>query len=336
VIPDSLAGVELFLDPAPGELGDRGRAVAIGTFDGVHRGHARLIEELVARSRAAGLAATVLSFDRHPLSLLAPDKVPPQLCSPAEKVALMEMLGVDAVALFSFTPELSALSPAEFAAEILVNTLQARLVLVGEDFRFGHRRAGDVPLLTELGVRFGFEVEGLALARIQGNGAGSEPVVASSTRIREALLAGETGLAARLLGRPFALSGRVVTGDRRGRELGFATANLEIEPDLLIPAEGIYGGIVRQPAASAAISVGRRPTFYDPSSPEATRLVEVHLLDFAGDLYGQELTVEFHRRIRGQVRFDSAGDLTAQMARDLAEIRSWSAGSKVEPVAEPK
>jgi riboflavin kinase/FMN adenylyltransferase len=216
-------------------LPHEGAAVTVGTFDGVHIGHRALISATVARARAGGLAAVVLTWDRHPNATLRPDRVPPLLTTQSRKVELVSELGAELLVVLGFDDELSRWSPDRFARDVLGRGLRARCVCVGEGWRFGHRASGDVASLRRLGRALGFDVHALALATAAGG-----PV--SSSRVRAAVAHGDVELAARLLGRPHELEGRVVRGEQRGRELGFPTANLDVEPALARPARGVYAG----------------------------------------------------------------------------------------------
>ncbi len=284
-----------------------GAAVAVGVFDGVHRGHQAVLAGL--REQAAelgGLPATVLTFDRHPLEVVAPDRAPRLLTDPDRKVELLGELGVDTVAVLTFDERARGLTPEEFAADVLVGGLGASLVAVGADFRFGKDRSGDVDELRDLGLGLGYYVEEVALL---GDGA---PV--SSTRIRAAVAAGDVESAAGDLGRFFELAGRVVEGDRRGAAVGFPTANLAVALNLLIPARGVYAAWadVADGTWPAVVNVGVRPTFGGDAE-----VVEAHLLDFAGDLYGATLRLRFVTRLRDERRFAGIEELSAQIGRDV-------------------
>jgi riboflavin kinase/FMN adenylyltransferase len=302
------------------EPGPAGAALTIGTFDGVHLGHQALIARTVSEARVLGAEAVVVTWDRHPLRTLRPDAAPRLLSSPERKLELLEATGVDGVAILPFTEELSHLSPEEFVDKVLVNGLGARAVFVGEGWRFGHQRAGDVDLLAKLGDESGFTADAVDLAGADGD-------AVSSTRIREAIAAGHLNVARRLLGRPFDIDGIVVGGDKRGAGLGFPTANIDTDPHMAYPARGVYAGRagVGDSWFGAAINVGVNPTF--GGDPEVTPVkVEVYILDFEGDLYGQSLRVEFHQRLRDEMRFSSVDDLIAQMHRDVDETRKLLAG----------
>ena len=291
-----------------------GTAVTIGAYDGVHLGHRALLADLVARARAAGLSPVVVTFDRHPASVVRPESAPPLLTDLDQKLELLAECGIERTLVVPFDRARADESAEDFVRAVLVETLEAKLVVVGEDFHFGHRRRGNVALLRELGQEHGFEVVGVRLT-------GEDLAPVSSTRIRSLVAAGDVVGAAALLGRPHEVRGTVVHGDGRGAsELGFPTANLEVSSDIALPADGIYAGYYRRPDGTgylAAISVGRRPTFYDPAS--ASVLVEAYLLHFEGDLYGELGRVSFVRRLRDERQFDSVDALIAQMHDDVAD-----------------
>ena len=291
-----------------------GTAVTIGAYDGVHLGHRALLADLVARAGAAGLTPVVVAFDRHPASVVRPESAPPLLTDLDQKVELLAECGIERTLVVPFDRARADESAEDFVREVLVETLEAKLVVVGEDFHFGHHRRGNVALLRKFGQEHGFEVVGVRLT-------GEDHAPVSSTRIRSLVAAGDVVGAAALLGRPHEVRGPVVHGDGRGAsELGFPTANLEVSSDIALPADGIYAGHYRRPDGTgylAAISVGRRPTFYDPTS--ASVLVEAYLLHFEGDLYGEAGRVSFVRRLRDERRFDSVDALIAQMHDDVAD-----------------
>ncbi|MBR8743802.1 bifunctional riboflavin kinase/FAD synthetase [Nocardiopsis sp. MG754419] len=303
----------------PGDVaGDRGRSVvAIGVFDGVHRGHRALLASAVAHGRDLGLPVVVVTFDPHPEQVLR-GRTPPVLTPMDRRVALLTEAGAETVCVLPFTEELSALSPEEFVRRILVDRLGAAAVVVGEDFRFGHRVAGNVATLTELGVRCGFSVDGVRLV--------AEGDTITSTRVRELLATGDVAGAAALLGRPHRVSGEIVHGAARGRELlGFPTANMDLAPQTAVPGDGVYAGWLgrAEPATGAgsrwpaAISVGTNPTF-----DGAERTVEAYALDRDDlELYGLSMTVDFSARIRGQERFDGIDELIVAMRRDVDRCR---------------
>ncbi len=302
---------------SPGE----GTAVTIGAYDGVHLGHRALLRDLSARADAAGLATVVVTFDRHPAAVVRPESAPKQLTSLEQKLELLAGCGIDRTVVVPFDLARAEESAEDFVKEVLVDQLSARLVVVGEDFHFGHGRRGNVDLLRRLGAEYGFEVVGVGLTGTGGDGDGSSPggQAVSSTRIRRLLAEGDVAEAAQLLGRPHEVRGPVVRGDGRGGpELGFPTANLSVADDIALPADAVYAGHFRRADGSlhqAAISVGRRPTFYEPGTAEV--LVEAYLLHFDGNLYGEQARVSFSHRLRAEQRFDSVEALVAQMRADV-------------------
>jgi riboflavin kinase/FMN adenylyltransferase len=298
---------------------DGGTAVTIGAYDGVHLGHRYLLSELAARAAERGLRDAVVTFDRHPATVVRPESAPPLLTDLDQKLELLEDCGVDLVLVVPFDRHRADETAEEFVSEILVRALGARLVVVGVDFHFGHGRKGNVALLSELGTADGFEVEGVDLA-----GLGDAAI--SSTRIRSLLSEGDATGAAALLGRPHQVRGPVVHGDGRGGAvLGFPTANLAVPPEIALPGIGIYAGWYTRPDGSthpAAISVGRRPTFYDSADAPPAPLVEAYVLDFDADLYGEQARVSFVERLRGEERFERVSDLVEQMHRDVDRARA--------------
>lgn len=292
----------------------RGAAVSIGAYDGVHLGHRALIARTREEASRLGCASAVVTFDRHPATVVRPASAPRLLTDLDQKLALLASTGVDVTVVVHFDERRAAEEPAHFVREVLVDLLHARAVVVGEDFHFGRARAGNVELLRTLGAELGFSVTGFGLLAD-----GGQPV--SSTRIRALLAAGDVEQAAELLGRAHQVRGRVGHGDARGRELGFPTANVAVPAAIAVPADGVYAAWYRGPDGvhrPACVSVGRRPTFYDDDAPQ---LVEAHLLDFAGDLYDQPAQVEFVARQRGQERYESVTALVAQMHADVEEAR---------------
>ncbi len=296
-----------------------GTAVTIGAYDGVHLGHQAVLRELRERADDRGLETVVVTFDRHPASVVRPESAPKLLTDLEQKLEVLRATGyVDHVVVVSFDRERAQEEPEDFVREVLVEGLRARLVVVGEDFHFGRGRRGNVSLLTERGRAHGFETVGLGLVRRAGL-----PAPVSSTSIRSCLAAGRVDEAALLLGRRYEVRGTVVSGDRRGRDLGYPTANLATDPDILLPGTGIYAGWYERPGGEvhpAAISVGLRPTFSDGNGP-AGALLEAYLLDFAGDLYGEAARVRFLARLRDEERFDSVGELVEQMGLDVLRAR---------------
>ncbi len=309
---------------------DGGTAVTIGAYDGVHLGHRHLLSELAARSAERGLRDAVVTFDRHPATVVRPESAPPLLTDLDQKLELLEDCGVDLVLVVPFDRARADETAEEFVSQVLVGDLGARLVVVGVDFHFGHGRKGNVALLTELGAADGFEVEGVDLAA-RGDAA------ISSTRIRTLVAEGDAAGAAALLGRPHQVRGPVVHGDGRGRaELGFPTANVAVPAGIALPGIGIYAGWYTRPdgtAHPAADSVGRRPTFYDAADDPPAPLVEAYILDFDADLYGEQGRVSFVERLRGEVRFERVSDLVDQMHRDVARARAVLGGDRPDPGA---
>ncbi|MET8833614.1 bifunctional riboflavin kinase/FAD synthetase [Micromonospora sp. NPDC004540] len=297
-------------EAAPGGWGRS--VVTIGVFDGVHQGHQATIGHAVARARELGVKSVVVTFDPHPAEVVRPGSHPAVLTEPARKAELIEALGVDVLCVVPFTPEFSRLPAEAFVHDILVEHLHAALVVVGANFRFGHRAAGDVALLERLGRTFGFGVEGAPLVAEAGT-------VFSSTYIRSCVDAGDVAAAAAALGRPHRVEGVVVRGDQRGRELGYPTANLLTHRYAAVPADGVYAArLVRrggEPLA-AAVSIGTNPTF---SGRE--RRVEAYALDFTGDLYGERLALDFVAHLREQRTYDAIEPLVAQIAEDVERTR---------------
>ncbi len=314
--------VEIVTESAPLAPPAGGSAVTIGAYDGVHLGHRALLAELRTRAQADGLATVVVTFDRHPAAVVRPASAPLLLCDLDQKLELLASAGVDRTVVVRFDEERANESAEEFVTRELVAGLDARLVVVGEDFHFGHGRKGNVALLTEMGAVDGFAVDGVMLASADDVAGELAPPV-SSTRVRSLVAAGDVEGAATLLGRPHQVRGPVVTGDRRGgAELGFPTANLAVPTEICLPAPGIYAGWYERPDASrhmAAVSVGRRPTFYGDGGD---LLVEAFLLDFSGDLYGESARLSFVHRLRDELAFDSVDDLVTQMGRDVERTRT--------------
>jgi riboflavin kinase / FMN adenylyltransferase len=305
------------LDDVPASWG--GCVATIGTFDGVHRGHQRLVNRAAEVARSQNAPLVVLTFDPHPDEVIRPGSHPAVLTSARRQAELLGALGADAVCTLPFTLEFSRLSPEEFVRIVLFERLHAAAVVVGEDFRFGHRAAGDVALLAQLGDKYDFTAEGVPLLVADG-------VTISSTYIRERLAVGDVEAAADALGRPHRVEGVVVRGHLRGRALGFPTANLETPPHTAIPADGIYAGWLasldlegnQTSRWPAAISVGTNPTF-----GEGERTVEAYALDRDDlDLYGVHACIDFAARLRGSERFDTVDALVAQMHEDVNQARS--------------
>jgi riboflavin kinase / FMN adenylyltransferase len=287
--------------------------VTVGMFDGVHRGHRALLDRVAAEAAARGVPAAAVTFDRHPLAVLRPGSEPPLLTTLDRKVDLLGEAGVDVVLVLEFTRELSEVPAEAFATEVLFDALAARAVVVGENFRFGHKAAGDPTLLADLGRPRGIEVVAVPLQTHDGD-------VVSSTRVRSELASGDVAAAAASLGRPYAVEGVVVEGDHRGRPLlGIPTANLQVPAGIALPADGVYAGHLTDeedgPARPAAISVGTNPQF------GTDRRVEAHVLDFDGDLYGHRVSVAFAHHLRDQAVFAGVGELAAQIRADIDQAR---------------
>jgi len=288
--------------------------VTIGVFDGVHRGHQQIIGHTVRRARELSMASVVVTFDPHPAEVVRPGSHPAILTEAGRKAELLEGLGVDVLCVIPFTVDFSHLSPETFVHDVLVEHLHASAVVVGENFRFGHKAAGDVELLERLGRTFGFTVEGAPLV------ASAPASVVSSTYIRSCVDAGDVAEAGRALGRPHRLEGIVVRGVARGRELGYPTANLLTAPHAAVPADGVYAGWLNRRAGAplmAAISIGTNPTFAGRE-----RRVEAFVLDFDADLYGERLGLDFVARLREQRRYDGMEPLVEQIRKDVEETRS--------------
>lgn len=307
--------MEVLSYPGDGAPRPSGAVVGIGAYDGVHRGHRAIIHEVQRLAEERNCLTAIVTFDRHPATVVRPDSAPKLLTDLEQKLELLEAAGVDVALVVRFDEERSKESAEEFAREVLVGCLGARAVVVGHDFHFGHNRGGNVALLARLGGEHGFTVLGLSLVDD-----GDEAV--SSTRIRKLVAAGAVEEAARLLDRHHEVRGAVVQGDQRGRDLGFPTANVAVPAEILLPADGIYAGWYTRPDGSrfpAAISVGRRPTFY---ADAPASLLEAYLLDFDGDLYGERARVAFVARLRDELKFDDVDALIVQMHADVAATRT--------------
>jgi riboflavin kinase/FMN adenylyltransferase len=281
-------------------------AVTIGVYDGVHLGHQHVLRSL----RASGLPVAVATFREHPVRIIAPELAPPLLTTVTQRLELLADLGVSAAALIEFNDEFRRLDAEEFVEEILVAVLRARRVSVGRGFRFGFQQLGDVELLRSLGERHGFAVDDVDILE--------EGVPVRSTVIRALLKEGHAAAARRLLGRPFRLTGKVVPGDQRGRRIGFPTANLEVSDNLIVPGSGVYavriawdGGI-----HPCVVNIGKRPTFGGTES-----VVEAHVLDFDGDLYGKTIVVDFIERLRSEQKFNGIEALVTAIGNDVVKAR---------------
>ena len=309
----------LGLGQVPADLGPT--AVTIGVFDGVHRGHQALLRRVVDEAASRGLVPGAITFDRHPLKVVRPGADPKLLSTLRERVELLGACGMEFVLVLPFTRKLSQMAAEEFAVKVLIEAVSARVIVVGENFRFGHRAAGDARLIAELAGPRGVDVVPVGLDGDAGD-------AISSTRVRAALAEGDVETVARLLGRPFTVEGHVTVGARRGRLLGVPTANLRLPPRLLLPAKGIYAGhlqvrdfgaagagLLGQPMPAVS-NVGVNPQF----GGEDLR-VESHVLDFDGDLYGRRVRVWFEHRLRDELVFPDVDALVEQMRDDIARSR---------------
>ncbi|HMP83174.1 MAG TPA: bifunctional riboflavin kinase/FAD synthetase [Verrucomicrobiota bacterium] len=286
--------------------------LAIGVFDGVHLGHQQIIRQTVADGQQHEAASVVVTFDKHPNVVVAPDRVPPQIYSRRQKLRAIEALGVSALLEIPFDTDFSRQTGEQFIRSLARDFGKIQSICVGTDFVFGHKRSGDVALLRTLGRELQFSLHGIAAVSLDG-----QPV--SSTRIREAIRSGDFDAASQMLGRAYSFAGVVLHGDQLGHQLGFPTANLDTT-GLVLPAGGVYAAhaMASGKAHRAVLNIGHRPTLKSPT-PE-TR-VEVHLLDYSGDLYGQELEIAFVGKLRDERKFASLDELKTQIARDIAEAR---------------
>jgi len=293
-------------------------AVTIGAYDGVHRGHLSVIAQTRAIAERHGAKSAIVTFEPHPAYVLRVENAPALLTNLEHKLELLEAAGVDTALVIPFDMERSTETPADFVRNVLVSCLNAKAVIVGSDFHFGADRAGNVEVLTELGTQHGFEVEGVELLRRDDGKIES----ISSTVIRRALAGGEIGTANALLGRTHELRGPVVQGDQRGRTIGFPTANVAVKHEMAMPADAVYAAWYLRPDGvrlPAAVNVGKRPTFYQDAEHS---LVEAHVIDFEGDLYGEDARVQFVELIRSEQRFDGIDALQAQLKLDIETARS--------------
>jgi len=289
-------------------------AVTIGNFDGLHRGHQAMLARLKEEAEKRGLPSCVLTFEPHPREFFAPAQAPARLSSLREKSELIRAAGIDRLHVCRFDRRFASLSPDEFIERVLVGTLGARWLLVGDDFRFGARRAGDFALLKETGARLGFEVESLPTISVEGKRA-------SSTAVREALAAGDMQHAAELLGRPYSISGHVMHGDKLGRQIGFPTANIQLQHNRP-PLSGIFAveiyGLNGAPLQGVA-SLGTRPTVHENGRPT----LEVFIFDFRDDLYGRRLRVDFLRKLRDEEKYPDLDSLINQINRDVDNAKNF-------------
>ncbi len=305
---------DLSVSPWPGER----TVITIGAYDGVHLGHQAVIAEVRRIAEATGARSAVLTFDRHPASVVRPESAPQLLTDLEQKLELLAATGIDATLVVKFDEAQSLEEPMSFAQRVLVDCVAASVVVVGEDFHFGHGREGNVATLRELGAVRDFEV--LPLLLLPRSDGPDEPI--SSTAIRRAMAGGQVELAAAMLGHPFEARGIVVQGDQRGRLLGFPTANVEVPNAICVPADGVYAGWYRRPDGSrhaCAINLGRRPTFYEHADHS---LLEAHLLDFEGDLYTETARVEFTHFLRSERKFDGIDALVSQLKNDIDHARA--------------
>ena len=286
--------------------------LAIGVFDGLHLGHQQIIRQTIADARQHDAVALVLTFDRHPNAIVAPERVPSLIYSPSQKLRAIAALGADATLVIPFDAAFSRQTGEAFIHQLAADLGQIHSICVGANFEFGYKRSGNVDLLKTLGTQLHFAVHGLASVALDGQ-------AVSSTRIRESIRQGDLDAASQMLGRPYAISGRIVTGDRLGRTMGFPTANLDAT-GLCLPPNGVYAGLTRvqDRRYRVALNLGQRPTL---ASPAPVLRVEAHLLDFQGDLYGQDLEIEVGERLRDEKKFASLTELGEQIARDLQAVR---------------
>jgi riboflavin kinase/FMN adenylyltransferase len=301
------------------EVPDGRRVVAIGTFDGVHIGHQRIISDAVEAAAAEDAISMVMTFHPHPLSVIAPEKCPPILTPLNIKTDLIEDLGVDELLIITFEREFSRMPPREFCDMLFASHLGAIHVIVGENFRFGFKAEGDVGYLAEYGRESGMEVTAVPLVQ-----AGGKPI--SSTRIRKALMDGRLDEVREILGRPPSTHGRVVHGDKRGRTLGVRTANIDARVDCIFPGRGVYMAdlfVGKQPYA-CLVNIGHNPTFCatDDDSDQKMR-IEAHILDFDRNIYGMDVRVDFLERLRGEMKFEGPEALVEQIKKDIAAARAY-------------
>ena len=305
---------DLSVSPWPGER----TVITIGAYDGVHLGHRSVIAEVRRIAEATRARSAVLTFDRHPASVVRPESAPQLLTDLDQKLELLAATGIDATLVVKFDEAQSREAPMSFAQRVLVDCVAASAVVVGEDFHFGHGREGNVATLRELGAVRDFEV--LPLSLVPRSDGPDEPI--SSTAIRRAMAGGQVELAATMLGHPFEARGVVVQGDQRGRLLGFPTANVEVPIAICVPADGVYAGWYYRPDGTrhaCAINLGRRPTFYEHAEHS---LLVAHLLDFAGDLYTETARVAFTNFLRSERKFDGIDALVSQLKNDVDHARA--------------
>ncbi len=302
------------LFPAATEVKTQGKKVclAIGFFDGVHLGHQQILRQTIADAHQHDGLPLVLTFDQHPNAVVAPDKAPPLIYSLPQKLRAIHSLGMENILLIHFDREFSAQSGVKFVRSLARDLGKIHSICVGADFVFGRKRGGNVALLKKLGAELNFHVHGLSAVSLDG-----QPV--SSTRIREAIRIGNLDNASQMLGRPYAISGKVIVGDKLGRQLGFPTANLDVT-GLVLPPNGVYAAVTRLNGVfyRAALNIGLRPTV---AAGRPQLRVEAHLLDFNGELYGQELEIEVGDKLRDEKKFASLNELRKQIALDVAAVK---------------
>lgn len=294
-----------------------GTVSSIGVYDGIHLGHRALLSQVGTLADARGLASAVVTFDRHPALVTRPENAPKLLTTVDQKLELLEQVGIEYVYLIEFDDERSQTSPLDFFEEVFVAGVRAKAIVVGEDFHFGRNREGNVELLHTEGEKLGMDVMGVDLVKVSADAL--EPI--SSTAIRRKLAGGDITAANAMLGRRFELRGTVVEGDQRGRTIGFPTANIPVSKQMAWPADAVYAGwYIRSDGSRhmAAVNIGRRPTFYEHAEQS---LLEAHLLDFDGDLYGETARVEFEKFLRSEQRFDGIDALAAQLKLDIQATR---------------
>jgi len=297
---------------------NNGTVVTVGEYDGVHRGHRAVIAEMHRMAAERGCKTAVVTFDVHPASIVRPDSAPLLLSTLEHKLELLAETGVDYTLVVHFDEAQSKVPPEEFIQSVLIECLKVRAVTVGADFHFGNQRRGNIEMLRSIGEAEGYDVYGLPLVKqLTGNGD-----IISSTEIRSCLAAGDIDKTNRLLGRPFEVRSIVSPGDRRGRTIGFPTANLPMDPQYQVPADGVYAAYYERPDGTihpAAVNIGRRPTFYEFAERS---LIEAHLIGFRGDLYDEQAKLRFIKRLRGEKKFDGIDSLRTQLAIDIEDAAS--------------
>jgi riboflavin kinase / FMN adenylyltransferase len=298
----------------------RGGVAAIGNFDGVHRGQRAVLERVAARAGELGLTPMVVTFDPHPMAVLRPESAPPPLTVAEQKERLLAAAGIEVALIVRFTPEFARTPAERFVRAFLHRALGVQEIYVGAGFVFGHRREGNLALLEALGAELGFTAQGVEEVSYRG-----ERI--SSTRIRQAITGGQVEEAAEMLGRPYAITGSIARGDRMGQKLGWPTINVTVDHEL-VPLDGVYACRVHFPGFPAtfdcATNIGTRPTVYE----NYQRVVEAHVLDFASDVYGERVEMEFHKRLREERIFPTVMDLSAQIGRDVEATREYFAARR--------